>query len=419
MDERKPSIYIPTLYLAEGLPYALVNMMSAVFFKTLGASNEFIGLTSLLYIPWTIKGLWSPLIDIYGTKRSWIVSAELALAILIALVALGCLSPCIVVAALAGFTLIAFASATQDAAIDGFYLDALGTEDQAFYVGIRNAFYKLAWLIGSGALVWLAGRVGELVGIATGWSLAFAVCAGFFVVVAAFHGWYLPQPARHAHASAGTGLTPALFLKVFSSYFQQPGIAVIVIYILIFRLGDALMLKMAQPFLLDEATRGGLAISTEHVGIIYGTAGTIALLSGGILGSWLIARGGLRRWLWPTALIQNSAILLYWLLALYEPALIWVAAVNALEQFSYGLGVAAYTVLLLGTVRAEFKSAHYAITTGLMALGMMLPGAASGFLCARLGYPSFFLVSFLAAIPGMITIFFLHRHLGGQERTSV
>jgi PAT family beta-lactamase induction signal transducer AmpG len=172
-------------------------------------------------------------------------------------------------------------------------------------------------------------------------------------------------------------------------------------------MGDALMLSIAQLFLLDSQQKGGLGISTADVGIIYGTFGTIALLAGGIVGGWLVARDGLKRWLWPTALFQNSAIILYWLLAVYKPSVPAVAIVNAVEQFSYGLGVAAYTVFLLSTVKPDFKAAHYAIATGLMALGLLVPGAVSGALSIALGYPNFFLVSFLCSIPGLITIFFL------------
>jgi len=167
------------------------------------------------------------------------------------------------------------------------------------------------------------------------------------------------------------------------------------------------MLKMAPPFLLDSPAQGGLGLSTADVGLIYGTVGTVFLLLGGILGGWLISRQGLRRWLWPTALIQNTAILLYWLLAIFKPGWWTVAIVNSIEQFSYGLGVSAYTVFLLSTVKTEYKAAHYALATALMAAGVMLPGAASGYLQQSLGYVNFFLLSFVAAVPGILVIFFL------------
>ncbi len=404
MTEGKPSIYIPTLYLAEGLPYTIVNMMSVVFFKNLGASNEFIGLTSFLYIPWTIKLFWAPLVDVYGTRRRWILASQLVLAGLSALVAAGVVTPYAIPLALAGFTLIAFASATQDIAIDGYYLDVLNKQQQAFYVGVRNAAYKVAWLLGSGGLVYLAGKIGDSSGIANGWLAAFAVTALLLAALTVFHGWYLPRPK---HTEVMERLTASGFFNVFATYFAQPGIVAIVLFILVFRLGDALMLKMAQPFLLDAVEKGGLGMSTADVGLIYGTVGTVFLLLGGLLGGWLVARDGLKKWLLPAALIQNGAIPLYWLLAVTKPGITWVAAVNAVEQLCYGLGVAAYTVFLLTTVKTEYKAAHYATATALMALGVMLPGAVSGYLCNHLGYANFFLLSFLAAIPGVIIIFYL------------
>lgn len=404
MTDRKPSIYIPTLYLAEGLPYAIVNMMSVAFFKSLGAGNEFIGLTSFLSLPWTIKIFWSPLVDIYGTKRRWILGSQVVLAGLIALVSFTTSTPFALAAALCLFSAIALASATQDIAIDGFYLDALNTDKQAFYVGVRNAAYKVSWLFGFGGLVYVAGKLGQSFGTQVGWVAAFAICSALFALAALIHKLYLPHPVSKRSEER---LTWPVFVRVFATYFQQDGIAAIVLYILIFRLGDALMLKMAQPFLLDSPDKGGMGISTADLGIIYGTVGTLALLAGGIAGGWLVSAGGLKKWLWPTAIVQNSAILLYWCLAVLKPSIAWVALVNAAEQFSYGLGVAAYTVFLLSTVKPEFKAAHYATATALMALGLMIPGAASGYLATALGYANFFLLSFFASIPGIITIFFL------------
>jgi len=408
VTDRKPSIYIPTLYFAEGLPYTIVKMMSVPFFKNFGASNEFIGLaTSLLTIPWTVKPLWSALVDIYSTKRTWILISQFILAVLIAVLATAALAPGQVSLAVVIFGCIAFASATHDIAIDGYYLEILKKDEQAFYVGVRNTAYKIAWLFGSGWVVYLAGNLGERYGIATGWGISFAICAAIMAAALTFHYRYLPVSEQAVKPESESQLTFPLFKKVFSTYFSQPRILPIVIYILTFRMGDALMLSMAQPFLLDPAEKGGLAISTAELGIIYGTVGMIALLAGGIVGGWLVARDGLKRWLWPSALLQNSAILLYWCLAVYKPSLYWVAGVNAVEQFSYGLGVSAYTVFLLRTVKSEFKAAHYAIATGMMALGLLVPGTVSGYLTTALGYPNFFLVSFLAAVPGIITIFFL------------
>jgi len=378
--------------------------MSVVFFKNLGLANELIGLTSWLALPWSIKLFWGPFVDLIGTKRKWILYAQLILTCLTGLIAAGALTPYAIPIALLVFVVMAFVSATQDIAIDGFYMEALTSSEQAYYIGIRSAAYKVAWLLASGGLVFLAGKLGETIGIANGWTISFATSAVLFLCLFAFHNYYLPYPAKTVETES---ISMSVFARVFKTYFEQPAIIPIVLYILTFRLGDALMLKMAQPFLLDPIDKGGLAISTADVGIIYGTVGMLFLIAGGILGGFLVSRDGLKKWLWPTALIQNSAILLYWLLALYKPGLFAVAAVNSIEQFSYGLGVSAYTVFLLTTVKAEFKAAHYAIATGMMALGLLIPQSISGYLVSWLGYTNFFLLSFCTAIPGIITIFFL------------
>jgi PAT family beta-lactamase induction signal transducer AmpG len=323
----------------------------------------------------------------------------------VGLLAMSALTPYAVPASVAIFVLIAMASATQDIAIDGFYLDVLDKGQQAYYVGIRSAAYKVSWLLGSGGLVYLAGYLAKSAGIAWGWMVAYAISGVLFLAAWVFHGWYLPHsPATVVQSRS---VAAASLPEIFSSYFRQAQIAAVVFYILTFRLGDALMLKMAPPFLLDPLSQGGLGLTTADVGLSYGTVGTLFLLLGGILGGWLIGRDGLRRWLWPTALIQNSAILLYWYLAVCKPGIWMVAIVNSIEQFSYGLGVAAYTVFLLSTVKTEYKAAHYAMATALMAAGVMIPGAVSGYLQQALGYANFFLLSFLAAIPGILVIFLL------------
>lgn len=420
----KPSIYIPTLYLAEGLPYTIVNMMSVVYYKNLGASNEFIGLyTSLFYIPWIAKFLWAPLVDLYSTRRHWLVVSQLALSILIACLAASTLLKEAILISLIVFVLIALASSTQDIAIDGFYMDVLTREKQAFYVGVRNAAYKVSWLLGSGGLVFLAGKLAESenIGIRGGWTAAYLICALMLFAAFIFHQNFLPilhnqnnsaesrNNASHCFvpnkARANEGMSA--FAKVFLTFFDQPRIWIILLYVLSFRLGDALMLKMAQPFLLDNLEKGGLAISTADVGLIYGTVGIIFLIAGGIVGGAIVAKFGLKSTLFPTALIQNSAILLYWALSVYKPSITWVCATNAVEQFAYGLGTAAYTVFLLTIVKQEYKAAHYAMATAFMACGLMLPGAISGFLTEWLGYQKFFLISFLVSLPGIITILFL------------
>lgn len=407
-----PALFIPTLYLCSGLPYTIVQLMSVVYYKNLGTSNELVGLvTSLYYLPWTIKGLWSPLVEFYGTRRTWILATQGAMVIWIAAISAGTTLPNAIELSLILFSVLAVLSATQDIAIDGYYLDVLSKDRQALFVGIRNTFYRIAMIAGQGGLIYLAGVKAKEMGVQGAWALSFAICVVAMLLLSVLHVFTLPDvPHEKKAAPANVDLREKFsgFIGVFKTYLDQPKILHVITYILIFRLGDALMLKMAQPFLLDPRDKGGLNMATETVGLIYGSVGVGFLLAGGIIGGWLVSRFGIKKCLLPAAFIQNSAILLYWWLAKAKPDdIISVAVCNSIEQFSYGLGVAAYTVFLLSTIKPEFKAAHYAITTGFMALGVMLPGMASGYMQTSLGYENFFLLSFLLSIPGIIIIYFL------------
>jgi PAT family beta-lactamase induction signal transducer AmpG len=430
----KPRFYIPTLYFAEGLPFTIVNSMSVLFFKTLAMSNEQVGAyTSLLYIPWTFKLFWAPLVDLYATRRFWIICTQAALAIISGLLTLAVFIPNSTAILLLLFALMAFASSTQDVSVDGYYLDVLNKEQQALYVGVRNSAYKIAWLFGSGALVYLAGSISQLVSAPNanliGWSTAFAVCTAIFAILSLMHSKILPvvqaveidDTLKNKEMEAKRTKLSDLFRSfpiIFKDFWNQPRIEIIILYVLIFRLGDALLMKMAQPFLVDPLSRGGLALSVADVGTIYGIVGTFFLLAGGVLGSALISRDGLNRYILPFAIIQNLSLLLYWYLAMNKPNLIMVGCVNAFEQFSYGLGTSSYTVLLLSTVKPGYKASQYAIVTAFMALGIMLPGLVSGFLTTKLGYANFFLFSFFVSLPGIITIPYLPLKQLAAQRTQ-
>lgn len=415
MKPLKPAIFIPTLYFLEGLPYALVVYASVVFYKNLGESLQFIGqVTSLFYLPWVLKFAWAPMVDLFGTKRGWIVVAQVVLAVICLVFALtvGTLpTASVIYFTLAGFSLMALISATHDVSIDGFYLETLDKEQQSYFVGVRNAVYKVAILFGQSLLVFMVGLLQKNMGmpLAGGWALAFGLCAVICLAAAALHYFGLPKPAAPtagAEVKEKDPFTLKSFLTVFRTYFDQEKILWIVIYILIFRLGDALVLKMAYPFLLDDAAKGGMGYSNEQLGLITGV-GIGFLLLGGILGGIVVSKFGLKRTLMPTAIFQNLSIILYYFLAQYRPDMVVVYIFNSIEQFGYGLGTAAYTVFLLSTVKSNYKAGHYAVATAMMALGIMLPGYWSGNLAAMLGYKTFFLVSFLAAIPGMMVILLL------------
>ena len=409
---RHPWIYVSTTYFAEGVPYVIVNTVTVVMYKTMGLPNRLIGLTSLLYLPWVIKMLWGPLVDTRSTKRRWIISTQLTLALCFIATALVTRTDLFFPLSLLLFSLIAFTSATHDIATDGFYMLSLSREDQALYAGVRSTFYRLAMIFASGGLVVLAGTIERRTGlIRQGWTAVLGVAGIIFICLALFHWFYLPFP--HADAGRARALRPAggagssNFLHVFKNYFSQPMIIPVVAFILLYRLGEAMLVKMAQPFFLDSVEKGGLGLATETVGTVYGTVGTSCLLAGGILGGWLISRFGFKRCIWPMALALNLPDLSYVYLAWARPSLGATCALVAAEQFGYGLGFTAFTVFLMYIAREPFKTSHYAISTGLMALGMMIPGAVSGYMQEKLGYLSFFCLVCLLTIPGMITIFFI------------
>ncbi len=411
----QPWRWIPSLYFVQGLPYVVVMTLAVVLYKNLGVSNTDIALlTSWLYLPWVIKPLWGPLVDLLSTKRRWIVALQFVIGAALAMVALAVPAPAFLQMTLAIFWLMAFASATHDIAADGFYMLAQPQRTQAAFVGVRSTFYRLAMIAGQGGLVYLAGHLTERLGSVTAaWSWVFAVLAAFFGLVGLYHLWALPRPVVDRPAPR-SGTFWADFAAVFAAFFGKPEILRILAFLLLYRFAEAQLLKLVTPFMLDPLSAGGLGLKTQDVGIAYGTVGVTALTLGGLLGGWVISRGGLKRLLWPLMLCMHVPNTVFIALAAWQPQSLWlVSGAIALEQFGYGFGFTAYMVFMLlvaggsddpSSVRgadgsAVHKTAHYALCTGFMALGMMLPGMAAGWLQAQLGYVGFFTWACVATLP--------------------
>jgi PAT family beta-lactamase induction signal transducer AmpG len=596
--DHNPWAWIPSLYLAQGLPFAVVNFISVILYKSLGVSNADIAFyTAWLYLPWVIKPLWSPMVDILRTRRWWIWVCQLIMGAAFAAVGLTLPLPAFFQASLVVFYLVAFASATHDIAADGFYLLALNEKQQAFFVGVRSTFFRISLITGQGLLVMLAGfiqtqtsltkieiavstqpeavvlsamptaplipdhtnslhllaqttavainsqsrpraevapllaearawnatnlfsrtrqqlaktaaqsdetswwttqvsqplagwlrtnfgpedksksdRAGnlgivalqlsqppgreivvtpvfksgdkslslvegarlvfddqnwdrpalvvfqadaKLVAAATAqfeirsgnivlsWTMTFAVLVGLFLVFGLYHKFILPHPAKDR---PGDVASIPVFLKefflTFGSYFRKDHIGVFLLFLLFYRFAEAQLVKLAAPFLLDTREAGGLALTTGQVGFVYGTVGTLALTVGGILGGIAASRHGLRAWLWPMVLAIQVPNTVYVYLAAVRPDSFWIInACVAIEQFGYGFGFAAYLLVMIYVARGAHQTAHYAICTGFMALGMMLPGMWSGWLQEAIGYQNFFIWVLLATIPGFIVV---------------
>ena len=420
-----PWRWIPTLYFSQGLPYVVVMTLAVVMYKNLGVSNTDIALlTSWLYLPWVIKPLWGPLVDLLGTKRRWIVSLQFLIGAALAMVALAVPAPGFLQMTLAIFWLMAFASATHDIAADGFYMLSLPQGTQAAFVGVRSTFYRLAMIAGQGGLVFLAGRLQERLGSpATAWAWVFGVMAVFFIAVAAYHQWALPRPA----ADRPVARSPHFFrdfAAVFAAFFRKPEILRILAFLLLYRFAEAQLLKLVTPFMLDPLDQGGLGLKTADVGIAYGTVGVTALTIGGLLGGWVISRGGLKKLLWPLMICMHLPNTLFIALAHWQPSsLPLISAAIAIEQFGYGFGFTAYMVYLLMVAGGpdgsnEHKTAHYALCTGFMALGMMIPGMWAGWLQDQLGYTNFFIWACVATVPSFLAAAFVRIPEGFGRKTD-
>ena len=571
---RNPWAWVPTLYYAQGIPYVVVMLVSVIMYKRMGISNADIAFyTSLLYLPWAIKPLWSPFVDIFKTKRLWIVVMQLIVGLGLAGVAFMIPLPSFLQYTLAFFLLLAFSSATHDIAADGFYMLGLSEHDQAFFVGIRSTFYRLSMITGQGLLIILAGyfethsglppatievttnlnskieriifqenipsaspddqlkvvtnssslnlstnkrtkaevdsmvnlvqaknikngfyntkgeqpkipelklnssdytkSVGNISVIAIAlssepkedkdyivnfdrdggdksisilegtrfvfnktnwnkpayailqldpklktetsaafkaisgdipwaWSMTFLILTGLFIVFFLYHNFILPYPLKDGPAVKDASISVGKeFIRTFSLFFKKKEILITITFLLIYRFGEAQLVKLASPFLLDPREVGGLGLTTGEVGFVYGTVGIIALTVGGLTGGFLASRDGLKKWIWWMFAAINIPHILYIYLAFTQPDnFIIINLCVAGEQFGYGFGFTAYMLYMIYVSAGEFKTSHYAICTGFMALSMMIPGIFAGMIQEALGYPNFFVWILLTMIPG-------------------
>ncbi len=415
-----PWPWIPSLYLFEGLPNAIVVTVAVVLLKNMGLDNGRVALyTSLLYLPWVIKPFWSPFVDIIGSKRCWIWIMQVMIAAGMAAIALTLDASWWLAASLAAFWGVAFCSATHDIAADGFYMLALNERQQAFFVGIRSTFYRLANLMASGGVVWLAGHIMRTgTEVSSAWRIIFTVLALLFLAAAIWHRFILPRPALDIDAGKST-VREILsdFAMTFKTFFTKKNIVIAMLFMLLYRLPEALLGKMVQPFLLDPVSAGGLGLTTEQVGLANGTCGVIGIVVGGIVGGIVMARYGLRRCLWPMALALTVPSAFYCYLAASQTSdLMLICGGIAIEQFGYGFGFTAYMMYLMTFCEnSQYTTSHYAFSTGIMALGLMVPGMFAGQLQLSCGYPEFFSVVMLLCIPTFIVTELVRRSLTLRE----
>lgn len=415
MDNKKknPWAWIPTLYFAEGLPYVVVMTLAVVMYMEMGMSDTEIALyTAWLGLPWVIKPLWSPFVDLYKTKRWWVLSMQLLLGAAFAGVAFTVNTGFWFQGTMFFFFLMAFSSATHDIAADGFYMIELDSHDQSWFVGIRNTFYRIAVIFGQGVLVWVADQLQNVFpdSKAFTWSLIFFALAAIFIAIWLYHTFIMPRPADRSNEGQTVADVARGLKQMLLSFFTKVSakqIIFVLLFLLLYRFPEAMLTKMASTFLLRPVEDGGLGLTKEAFGLAYGTVGLIGLLLGGIVGGMLASRDGLKRWLWPFVCAITLPDIVYVYLSYVQPDNLWlISSCLFIEQFGYGLGFTALTLYMLYYSQGEFKTSHYAICTGITYLGLMLPGMVSGWIKDLVGYRDFFIiVMFLCVITFAVTAF--------------
>ncbi len=402
MKKLSPWFFIPSLYFLEGLPYVLINVVSGALYTKMGIPNDvFVFWTGFLYLPWTLKMFWSPLIDGYSTKRRWLLWGQFLAAAIFSFVAFSLSWNCFFTASLLGFAVGAFVSATCDIATDGYYMLSLSANQQGYFVGIRTIFYRLAMIFGGGTLLMIIGSwEKQTANIVLAWKWGLLLIAGLFVVLGLYHAWLLPRPDSDRPAIASSQGKMA-FTEAFKTYFSQKNIGYILLFILFYRLGDAFLEKIITPFLIGPVDSGALGLSTAQLGFIKGTLGLGAIIAGNLAGGWLLGKYGFKKCIWPFAFILILPNFFYAYMAWAKPGIAVISGLIALEHLGNGLAMMAFSIFIMYVSQGPYKTSHYAISTGIMALGMMLPSMLSGKMQVALGYEAFFA---LCAIFSLITL---------------
>lgn len=436
---KNPWWWVPTLYFAEGIPYFVVNNISVMMFTKMGVPNgDMSFFTTLLYFPWFLKGVWSPIVDVVKTKRWWIVVMQIlmtAAMILLTLtlpfpkaetVASGNTPISMFFVTLVIFIITAFASATHDIAADGFYMLAHSPSSQAAFIGIRSVFYRVASVFGQGVLVAIAGLIEsngflplgvEAGNIPASWQITLGVAAVVFGLTTLYHTFALPhsdQDKPRVSAEGGNTMSNNLveLVNSFKTFFMKPGCLLAIAFMLLYRLPEGFLIKLCQPFLVHSLEEGGLGLSTELVGTVYGVFGVIALLLGGILGGVYSSRVGLKKSLWVMAGFMTLPCLTFVYLAMAQPSNVVIITIAlCIEQFGYGFGFTAYMLYMMYFSEGEYKTSHYAVCTAFMALSMMLPGFVAGYIQEAIGYVWFFWMVMICCFATLVVTYFADRKI--------
>ena len=412
-----------------------------MLFAKMGVPNDQLAFfTTLLYFPWFLKGLWGPFVDIFRTKRWWIIAMQALMTVLCILLTLTLPHPEAEMIAtkatsvglfrwtLVFFIIAAFASATHDIAADGYYMLAHDTKSQAAFIGIRSTFYRIASVFSQGVLVYIAGQIENRTGnIPLSWQVTLGVTSVLMLCVTFYHCFALPKvedPLPIAPTRGGASLSKAVWKELgeaFKTFFTKPGVGLAIAFMLLYRLSEGFLVKLCQPFLVDSRATmlrdgqiigGGLELSTDTVGLLYGTIGVVCLLLGGILGGIYISRHGLKRSLWLMASALTLPSFVYVYLSMAQPESLWlIGSAISFENFGYGFGFTAYMMYMMHFSEGKYKTSHYAICTAFMALSMMIPGFIAGSLELAVGYSTFFWIANACSVTTFLITYFVYKRL--------
>jgi PAT family beta-lactamase induction signal transducer AmpG len=425
---RSRPVWVSTTYFAEGLPFMLVRFLSAVYLTDIGLKERYLGFLNFLNLPWNLKFLWAPAVDLFGTKRGWLLKVEAVIVVAVAAVALfASMGPAPVAAGaaldfdgdamwavnavLAVLVGLAFVAATHDISIDAYYMEAItDAKEQAAYTGLRVLTYRVAVIFTKSVLVAIPAYLS--------WTHGWLAASASMAALLAFHAWYLPRVEKPRDRVVRMGSAARDFGRAFSSYLAQPRVALVLAFVVTYKLGDEVLFSMNTPFLMRE-----VGVTKEDLSWLAGIVGTAASIAGSLVSAWALKRFGLKRAIWPLTLSMNLNIWAYvWLAwALPDPAtpagLATVAAVHAYEQFAAGLGNAVLIVFIMRTCNPEFKAAHYAVASAIASLGGTVIGGFGGVLVEAVGYVNLYLIAFAAALPSMACMLFLPmpEEVGGRR----
>ena len=407
---KNPISWIPTLYFAMGLPFVVLNMVTVLMFKGLGISDTRIAFwTSLVMLPWTLKPLWSPFLELFKTKKFFVITTQITSGVMFGLLAFSLSLPDFFCYAIALLAVIAFCGATHDIAADGVYMVALDKEEQARYIGWQGAFYNLAKVVATGGLVYWAGCLIEQVGQLQAWMTIMGICGGMMLALGFYHVRLLPSGGRTAVTTGSWRESGRELVRVIGSFFRKKHIGWYILFIILYRFAEGFVIKIVPLFLKAPIREGGLGLSEQQIGLYYGIFGAAAFVLGSLSAGYFISRRGLRQTLFTLCCIFNIPFVVYSLLAVFQPTDSWlIASAIVFEYFGYGFGFVGLTLFMMQQVApGEHPMAHYAFASGIMNLGVMIPGMMSGYLSDWLGYRDFFTYVLVAAVPALLMAWFI------------